>query len=179
MPLLKSAITALLWLGADGLIAIGHTQSYGTRPAGGSRRCCAIAASGFVTPIGPFCPFRSTTCAENGPLGVAMGELTGSKMPRFAEEMSRLQLEMSMGGSPDPQKVGQMAEDLYEAEQQWQRMLARMRLADDFQSREYFKVTAAWSERQGESLESVGAMMRWQATAVTLFAAAAPARCSN
>ena len=68
-------------------------------------------------------------------------------MPRFAEEMSRLQLEMSMGGSPDPQKVGQMAEDLYEAEQQWQRMLARMRLADDFQSREYFKVTAAWSER--------------------------------
>ena len=97
-----------------------------------------------------------------------LGELTGSKMPRFAEEMSRLQLEMSMGGSPDPQKVGQMAEDLYEAEQQWQRMLARMRLADDFQSREYFKVTAAWSERQGESLESVGAMMRWQASAAPL-----------
>ena len=119
--------------------------------------------SKVVTPIGPFCPFRSTACADNGPLGESMKDLTSSKMPRFAEQMARLQLELSMGKTPDPEAVGRMAEELCEAEDQWQRMLTRMRLATDFQSREYFCLTAAWSERQGESLESVGVMMRWQA----------------
>jgi len=99
-----------------------------------------------------------------------MTDLTSSKMPKFAEEMSRLQLEMSMGNMPDPQRVATMADDLIEAEEQWQRMLTRMRLADDFQSREYFKLTAAWAERQGESLETIGVMMRWQADNMKAFA---------
>jgi len=130
----------------------------------------AVAAANVVTPIGPFCPFRSAVCAENGPLGAAMSDLTSSKMPVFAAEMSRLQLEMSMGNEPDPKRVGALADDLIEAEQQWQRILTRMRLADDFQSREYFKVTAAWAIRQGQSLEAVGLMMRWQAENMKSFA---------
>jgi len=99
-----------------------------------------------------------------------MQDLTSSKMPNFAAEMSRLQLEMSAGNEPDQQRVLALADDLFEAEEQWRVMLTRMRLAEDFQSREYFKLTSAWCSRQGESLESVGIMMRWQADNMKAFA---------
>ena len=99
-----------------------------------------------------------------------MQDLTSSKMPNFAAEMSRLQLEMSAGNEPDQQRVLALADDLFEAEEQWRVMLTRMRLAEDFQSREYFKLTSAWCSRQGESLESVGVMMRWQADNMKAFA---------
>jgi len=137
----------------------------------------AGAAHGLtVTPIGPFCPFRSAACAENGPLGQAMGTLTQTKMPRFAAEMSRIQLEMQTGGAPDPSRVRVLADDLLEAEQEWRVMLTRMKMATDFQSREYFKMTSVWAERQGENLESIGIMMRWQAENMRAFANNEPPR---
>ena len=137
-----------------------------------------IAETGarVVTPIGPFCPFRSAACAENGPLGQAMDSLTKGKMPTFAMEMSRLQLEMQTGNTPDPQRVGALADDLIEAEEEWRSMLTRMRLATDFQSREYFEMTKAWTTRQGESLEGIGLMMRWQADNMRAFASGQPPR---
>lgn len=45
-----------------------------------------------------------------------------------------------------------------------------MSLVNDFQAREHYKLTAAWAERQGESLESIGIMMRWQADCMLAFA---------
>lgn len=52
----------------------------------------------------------------------------------------------------------------------WRQALLRMSLVDDFQAREYYKLTAAWAERQGESLEFIGLMMRWQAECMLAFA---------
>ena len=44
---------------------------------------------------------------------------------------------------PDPEKMRALASDLAAAEEEWRTMLTRMRLADDFQSREYLKLTEA------------------------------------
>ena len=126
-----------------------------------------------VMPIGPFCPFRSAACAENGPLGIAMDKMTAMDsgfMPRFAAEMARLNLQMQTGEQPDTAKVRQLADELYQAEESWRTMLTRMRMTDDFQSREYYKMTEAWTLRQGESLETMGIMMRWQADNMKAFA---------
>ena len=101
---------------------------------------CAVAV---ITPIGPFCPFRSAACADGGFLGKAMSELTQSRMPHFATEMARLELDMRAGSMPDPEKMRALASDLAAAEEEWRTMLTRMRLADDFQSREYLKLTEA------------------------------------
>lgn len=132
------------------------------------------ACAKVITPIGPFCPFRSSACSDSSPLGAAMSKLTSDRMPRFAAEMGRLQLQMQTGGQPDVNKVRELADELVEAEAEWQSMLVRMRLAEDFQSREYFKLTAAWAEKQGESLESVGLMMKWQAENMKAFAMGMP-----
>ena len=96
-----------------------------------------VPAGAYVIPAGPFCPFRSAACADGGFLGDAMSELTTSKMPQFAVEMSRLELEMQSGATPDLDRVRKMAGDLSDAEAEWRTMLTRMRLVDDFQSREY------------------------------------------
>lgn len=107
---------------------------------------CAHGAAGLlgigvVTPVGPFCPFRSKACADNGYLGESMGALT-EKMPAFATEMAKLQLSFTTGTPPDAAHVNRVADSLVEAEAEWQTMMARMRLAEDFQSREYFKMQA-------------------------------------
>jgi len=133
----------------------------------------SVRAMAVVIPIGPFCPFRSAACAENGPLGIAMDKMTSMDagfMPRFAAEMARLNLQMSTGETPDTEKVKRLADELYQAEESWRTMLTRMKLTDDFQSREYYKLTEAWTLRQGESLETMGLMMRWQADNMKAFA---------
>jgi len=105
-----------------------------------------------------------------------MAGLTQNKMPDFAREMSRLQLEATANpdGVPDVARIRRLASDLSEAEMEWRQMLTRMSLVDDFQSREYLKMVVAWTKRQGESLESVGVMMRWQADMMLAFADGKP-----
>ena len=129
-----------------------------------------VPTAGFITPIGPFCPFKSTACAVGGPLGTKMDGLTNVDMPAFASEMARLQLTMQMGGEPDMGRVGKLADDLDRALQNWDESLQRMRLSTDFQALEYFKMTTAYAETQGESLDSISLMMRWQCDNMKAFA---------
>jgi len=151
---------------------LGRWHAAPPRAAGAPRsRAVALGmAGGFVTPIGPFCPFRSAAFDQNGLLGVAMNNFSSSKMPRLAVEMSRLKLEMSMDGTPDPQKIATIADEIVEMQGEWQSILQRMRLADDFQTREYFMLTAVWMERRGQPIEMMGAMVRWQAENMKAFA---------
>ena len=60
--------------------------------------------SQYITPIGPFCPFRSEATKLDGTVDSGMGSLT-SKSQSFMAEMARLQLESQMGSEPDPAKV--------------------------------------------------------------------------
>jgi len=136
-----------------------------------------VATHGLrLTPIGPFSPFRSAACADGSPLGSAMAGLTQSKMPAFAMEMSKLQLEMQANpnGMPDLPRIRRLASDLSDATDDWGQMLARMSLVDDFQAREYYKMTSVWAEKQGESLATIGLMMRWQADSMLAFADGKP-----
>jgi len=116
-----------------------------------------------ITPIGPFCPFKSTACADGSALGSTMGDLTQDVMPKFASEMARIELQLQMGQTPDPDRVRSLADELTAAEGRWGAMLSRMQLLEDFQAREYYKLTVAFAKRNGESMESIGLGMRWQA----------------
>ena len=164
-------------------VASSKGEESSTPPRTLSRaRCCSpfsVAATNppsraQVTPIGPFCPFKSSACADGSPIGEAMTGLTQIDMPKFAAEMARLQLTMQTGGEPDVARVRSLADDLVRAEGEWRTVLQRMRLSSDFQSREYFKLTQAFAERQGESLESMCLAMRWQADNMRAFADGMP-----
>merc|ERR1719217_423535 len=64
----------------------------------------AISGSDVVTPIGPFCPFRSEACRLDGDLGLGMGTIS-EEAPQFATEMARMQLDFQMGQQPDKDRV--------------------------------------------------------------------------
>lgn len=122
------------------------------------------------TPIGPLSPFRSSAVATDTALDQAMFDLVNKKMPAFANDFGRLQLDMQMGNEIDRDRMLKLAEDLSEAELKWRGVMTQMRLATDFQAREYFKLTEAWMARKGENIESMGIMMRWQADNMRAFA---------
>ena len=122
-----------------------------------------------VTPIGPFCPFRSQACALGGNLDGDFQQLTAAS-PQFVMEMSRMQLDMQMGKEPDRGKMAELAKQLDASHRQWETLLAKMRLSPDFQSGEYFKMTSAHMEEQGQSLDELGLMVRWQCDSMAAFA---------
>jgi hypothetical protein len=121
----------------------------------------------------PFCPFRSAACGEGGALDEGMVGLS-SKAPRFMTELSRLQLAMQAGESVDPDHVRSVARDLNEAQDDWEALLGRMGMSEDFQSREYRKISVAQLEGQGQDLQSIGRMIRWQADCMVAYADGRP-----
>ena len=123
----------------------------------------------YITPVGPFCPFRSETTKLDGTVDSGMGSLA-SKSQSFMAEMARLQLDSQMGTEPDPAKVEAVANEVAAALEEWELLMARLRLSTDFQSREYFKLTEAHLSGQGQSLQAIGLAMRWQVDAMRAFA---------
>lgn len=55
-----------------------------------------------LTPVGPFCPFRSSAAIEMEP---RMESMNGS----FQIEMAKVQLDMQMGQMPDPNRLRNVA----------------------------------------------------------------------
>ena len=133
-----------------------------------------LPTAGYVTPIGPFCVFRSSACADGSPLAAGMTGLSTVDMPKFAAEMARLQLTMQSGGEPDLARVRELADDLSRAEGEWKMCLTRMRLASDFQALEYFQMTQAYLERKGQTMDQMMLSMRWQADNMRAFASGMP-----
>lgn len=127
----------------------------------------------FVTPIGPFCPFRSEACAFEGPTGTGM-DLLSRSTPQFAMEMAKIQLDAQMGKEPDRERVRQLAEELERSYKQWQVLIAKLRLSDDFQSREYYKLTECHLQRQAKSVEEVGLLVKYQIDCMKAFADGQP-----
>lgn len=125
-----------------------------------------------VPPIGPFCPFRSSSCDDDSVLAERMESLT-AKGPRIMTEMARVQLVLQNGGGPDDidqPRTRAVAEELKAAVDEWETVLTRMGMSDDFQSREYRKMSIAHLESQGQSSAGVGLMMRWQADCLLALA---------
>lgn len=111
-----------------------------------------------LTPTGPFCPFRSSAAQEMEP----RIEHLNTGTPEFATEMARIQLDMQTGNTPDPDRLRDVAKGIDEAVDEWEGLLTRLRLSNDFQTREYAKLTQAHLETHSMSAETVASMMRWQ-----------------
>ena len=118
---------------------------------------CSLSA---LTPVGPFCPFRSKAALEIDPKMDAMHSTTVEA--DFATEMSRFQLDLQMGQTPDPNRLKKVAEGIDAAVDQWENLITRLRLSQDFQTREYAKLTQAHLSDHGVTIEGIGNMMRWQ-----------------
>ncbi len=58
-----------------------------------------------ITPVGPFCPFRSSAAIDMEPKMESLNQAT----PEFATEMARLQLDMQIGQMPDPERLKKVA----------------------------------------------------------------------
>ena len=78
-----------------------------------------------VTPVGPFCPFRSTAAIDIEP----RMEQIQTATPEFALEMSRLQLDMQMGNTPDRDRMRHLAQGIDVAVDDWENLLTRLRLS--------------------------------------------------
>lgn len=112
-----------------------------------------------VTPVGPFCPFRSSSSVAMEP----KMEAIHAAGPEFASEMTKIQLDMSVGEMPDPDRLHRVADGLENAVDQWENLVTRLRLSSDFQTREYAKLTQAHLQTHDLTVDEIASMMRWQA----------------
>lgn len=120
-----------------------------------------------LTPVGPFCPFRSSAAIDVEP---RMEKLSTETQKDFATEMARLQLDMTVGKMPDPDRLRTVASGIEAAVDDWENLLARLNLSNDFQTREYAKLTQAHLKKHGQSSEEIAIMMRWQAKCMVAMA---------
>jgi hypothetical protein len=138
-----------------------------------------------LTPVGPFCPFRSSAAIAMDPkmnaLNAAAEAATatasgdpGTGDVGFATEMSRIQLEMQMGQMPNPQRLLKVADDMESAVDQWESLILRLKLSRDFQTREYAKLTQAHLATHGVTVESIASMMKWQSGCLRALATNQP-----
>jgi len=119
-----------------------------------------------LTPVGPFCPFRSSAAIQVEP----KMESLNSKTPEFATEMARLQLDMQIGKMPDPQRLKTVANGIDAAVDDWENLLARLNLSNDFQTKEYYKLTQAHLATHGQTSSEIATMMRWQSRCMLAMA---------
>ena len=105
------------------------------------------------------CPFRSSAAQS---LDTNMEKLQRDT-PNFAMDMQKLQLDMMTGSEPDPVRVNNIADGLEAAVEDWESLISRLNLSNDFQTKEYAKLTQAHLESHGQSVNQLSVMMKWQA----------------
>ena len=111
-----------------------------------------------LTPVGPFCPFRSAAAEEMNP----RMEEPMMNTPEISDEMAKIHLEMSMGNTPEPEKLRKVADGIDQSVESWELLMTRLRISPDFQTREYAKLTEAHLQKNGVTVETVASMMKWQ-----------------
>ena len=99
-----------------------------------------------------------------------MESLSPDNQQDFATEMARLQLDMTIGKMPDPNRLRTVANGIDNAVDEWEHLLARLNLSNDFQTREYAKLTQAHLQKHGQSSGEIAIMMRWQAQCMLAMA---------
>ena len=123
-----------------------------------------------LTPIGPFCPFRSSAAVAVEPRIEELNELA----PEFATEMAKIQMEIQLGNDPDKDRLFRVADGIDKAVARWENLFNRLKLSGDFQTREYAKLTQAHLASSGVTPKSVASMMRWQGGCMRAIALNAP-----
>jgi len=160
----NTIIITLVMLGAA-----RHPSAFTLEPINPLHRPCAsttpTSLAMALTPVGPFCPFRSSAALAMEP---HMETLNTS--PDFATEMGRIQLDMQVGETPDPGRLRRVATGISSAVDNWESLLLRLRTSDDFQTREYAKLTEAHLAEHGQTTEEIATTMRWQSGCMSAMA---------
>ena len=133
-------------------------------------RTSSLTLQMAVTPIGPFCPFRSKASVAIEP----NMENLNSATPTFATDMARLQLDMQMGNAPNPEKLIEVADGMEASVNEWENLLTNMSESNDFQTKEYYKLTEAHLLSHGQSQDEIATMMKWQANCMRAMASNQP-----
>jgi len=94
--------------------------------------------------------------------------------PNFATDMARIQLDLQMGNTPDPEKLKEVADGIEEAVTDWLSLLETLNTSPDFQTREYAKVTQVHLSNNGQTSDVVAKMMKWQAGCMRAMAEQRP-----
>jgi len=87
----------------------------------------------------------------------------------MSQKFAPIALDAQLGNMPDPEVVRPLAVEMREAGELWKVTLARMRLAEDFQGLEFYKLTEAQIERKGMSMQLVQDLMAWQLDGMVAF----------
>ncbi|KAL7566004.1 hypothetical protein ACA910_011024 [Epithemia clementina (nom. ined.)] len=133
---------------------------------GKTERQCRLLPLFALTPIGPFCPFRSEAADE---LDAPVEELT-VEGPQFATAFSRIKLDLDLGNTPDKDQVLEAADKLKRSVAKWEATTNTMRNSCDFQIREFAKLAEAHIAKYGESIDNVVAGLKWQADCLRAMA---------
>eukprot|EP00557_Chaetoceros_sp_GSL56_P014029 CAMPEP_0176478752 /NCGR_PEP_ID=MMETSP0200_2-20121128/1358_1 /TAXON_ID=947934 /ORGANISM="Chaetoceros sp., Strain GSL56" /LENGTH=260 /DNA_ID=CAMNT_0017874719 /DNA_START=1220 /DNA_END=2002 /DNA_ORIENTATION=- len=97
-------------------------------------------------------------------------ESLNSATPEFATELARIQLDMQIGQMPNPERLRKVARGIDAAVDDWENLLTRLNLSNDFQTKEYYKLTQAHLAKHGQRSEEICAMMRWQSQCMSAMA---------
>eukprot|EP00931_Biecheleriopsis_adriatica_P124738 TRINITY_DN99914_c0_g1_i1.p1 TRINITY_DN99914_c0_g1~~TRINITY_DN99914_c0_g1_i1.p1 ORF type:complete len:302 (-),score=74.69 TRINITY_DN99914_c0_g1_i1:68-973(-) len=110
----------------------------------------------LILPVGPLCHFRSEFWK-----GEALHDYTGA-MPAKQKRLAELMSKMQMGQRLTADEESEMCREMKESNDMWLTTNMRLRYADDFQAREEFKLMEAVLLKQGFSMDTIEAMVRWQ-----------------
>lgn len=137
----------------------------------------AIGLGGdLVTPIGPFCPFRSYACnfaptVTDGDLSTpVVGSARQHVAAEFSTEVARLQLDAQVGSTPDLSKMRELALALQRTHWQWEERIEQMGKSDDFQSLEYHALIESKLKLQGSTIWQMAARIKYQADSMLAMA---------
>mmetsp|Transcript_6044 Transcript_6044/g.20618 ORF Transcript_6044/g.20618 Transcript_6044/m.20618 type:complete len:290 (-) Transcript_6044:249-1118(-) len=127
--------------------------------------------SSIVTPVGPFCPFRSPAS-----LSVAPGdEDLHAQAGEASLALIRLTLEVESGSVPERDRVRAVADDMERVWNRWDAFLARKRMSGDFQCLEfYWLLDACFRYRYKRSMGQAAELMKYQVDNMRAFVEGRP-----
>ena len=79
-----------------------------------------------------------------------------------------------MGNTPDPEKLRKIAGEIEESVEDWENLITRLRISNDFQTREYAKLTQAHLDSHGQTTAEVAGVMKWQSQCLYAMADGTP-----
>jgi hypothetical protein len=120
-----------------------------------------------LTPIGPFCPFRSSASQAQD---WHMDELHEDFKTK-TEDIEKISLELQMGKDVDKDVLLRAADYMERNLDKWETSMARMKLSGDFQTIEYLKLAQAQIMDSTRLIpEDVVSLMRWQSACMRAMA---------
>mmetsp|Transcript_12013 Transcript_12013/g.28076 ORF Transcript_12013/g.28076 Transcript_12013/m.28076 type:complete len:224 (+) Transcript_12013:23-694(+) len=171
---------------ASGFVA-SHQSTARQKTIQSDRGRCSSLAMAALTPIGPFCPFRSNAVIELEEEGeeeqqqqqqladANSGSATATK-PGFAETFARIQSQMQLGLSPNPDTLRRVAGEMETAMDRWDHLFVeRPRSTPDFCTKEYAAMAETHLNQHGTSTRVIALLVRWQSGCLRALADNRPA----